>query len=324
MKPIKAPFPYFGGKSRVAAEVWQRFGDVKNYVEPFAGSCAVLLSRPGGAGPIETVNDADGLLANFWRAMVHDPEAVAHHADWPVNEADLHARHLWLVGLRESLTERLMGDPDWYDVKAAGWWVWGACAWIGSGWCSGKGPWTSVDGVFQKGDAGQGVNRQIPHLGGGRGVNRQIPHLGDAGQGVRGVIHHLLPVAERIKNVRVACGDWSRVLGNSTTWRHGLSGVFLDPPYPEGTIDYAAGCSETFLDVQKWALENGDNPMLRIAVCGYESDHEALTEAGWSVHAWKANGGFGSQGEGAGRKNAKREVVWFSPHRLDPNAGRLL
>jgi site-specific DNA-adenine methylase len=42
---LKAPFPYFGGKSRIAAEVWRRFGDVKTYVEPFCGSCAVLLAR---------------------------------------------------------------------------------------------------------------------------------------------------------------------------------------------------------------------------------------------------------------------------------------
>ena len=26
-------------------------------------------------------------------------------------------------------------DPDWYDPKAAGWWVWGISSWIGHGWC---------------------------------------------------------------------------------------------------------------------------------------------------------------------------------------------
>jgi site-specific DNA-adenine methylase len=40
---LKAPFPWFGGKSRVADIVWDRFGDVANYVEPFFGSGAVLL-----------------------------------------------------------------------------------------------------------------------------------------------------------------------------------------------------------------------------------------------------------------------------------------
>src|SRR5689334_19180994 len=49
---LKAPFPWFGGKSRVASLVWERFGEVRNYVEPFAGSLAVLLGRPQPfAGP---------------------------------------------------------------------------------------------------------------------------------------------------------------------------------------------------------------------------------------------------------------------------------
>ncbi len=43
------PFPWFGGKSAVADRVWTALGpDVMNYVEPFCGSCAVLLLRPGG------------------------------------------------------------------------------------------------------------------------------------------------------------------------------------------------------------------------------------------------------------------------------------
>ena len=41
------------------------------------------------------------------------------------------------------------------------------------------------------------------------------------------------------------------------------------------------------------------------------------------IHGWKAKGGYGSQGDGAGRANAARETVWFSPHCLDPKAGRL-
>lgn len=84
---LKAPFPWFGGKSRVAAQVWERFGDVPNYVEPFAGSLAVLLGRPTDPGT-ETVNDLDCYLANFWRSVADDPVAVASWAAWPVNEAD--------------------------------------------------------------------------------------------------------------------------------------------------------------------------------------------------------------------------------------------
>ena len=167
---LSAPFPWFGGKSRVADLVWQRFGNAPNYVEPFFGSGAVLLGRPGGPG-IETVNDKDGFVANFWRAIKADPEAVARYADWPVNENDLHARHAWLTPLQGELSSRLEGDPEYFDPKIAGWWVWGICAWIGAGFCSGKGPWVQRDG-------------QLVHLGNtGRGVNRKLVHLGNTGQG---------------------------------------------------------------------------------------------------------------------------------------------
>jgi DNA adenine methylase len=108
---MKSPFPYFGGKSKIASDVWARFGDVKNYVEPFFGSGAILLSRPDvdlDNLPLETVNDKDGLLANFWRALQADAERVAHYADWPVNENDFHARHIWLVNNRDDITKKLL------------------------------------------------------------------------------------------------------------------------------------------------------------------------------------------------------------------------
>ncbi|MDP3910584.1 MAG: DNA adenine methylase [Gemmatimonadales bacterium] len=299
---LKAPFPWFGGKRAVAAEVWRRFGDVKNSVEPFFGSGAVLLGRPQPFRGVETVNDADGLLCNFWRALQADPEGVARAADWPVNEADLHARHLWLLGQRERVTERLMGDPDYYDVKAAGWWAWGVCAWIGSGWCSGKGPWVAVDGVLT----------DSRHLGdAGQGINRQLPHLGDAGRGLECVRAHLLPLADRLRDVRVACGDWTRVVGGSVTWRHGLTAIFLDPPYTDGDIDYAAGGygGSVAQAAREWAVANGDNPMLRIALCGYGGEHDM--PEGWSAHRWKAAGGYGNQGKS--NANRHRETIWFSP-----------
>jgi len=128
---LRAPFPWFGGKSRAASIIWERFGDVANYVEPFAGSLAVLLARPSPPRT-ETINDLDCHVANFWRAVQADPDAVAKWCDWPVNEADLHARHLWLVQGLPAHRERMMTEPDYFDAKIAGWWVWGLCQWIGT------------------------------------------------------------------------------------------------------------------------------------------------------------------------------------------------
>jgi len=121
--------------------VWARLGDCRNFVAPFAFSAAILLRRPGGAGPIETINDLNAYVANFWRAVAHDPDAVAAHADWPVNETDLHTRHQWLVNSDAACAAmvRVRSDPDFYDAKIAGWWCWGACCWIGSGWCEDRG-----------------------------------------------------------------------------------------------------------------------------------------------------------------------------------------
>jgi hypothetical protein len=318
---MKAPFPYFGGKSKVADRIWAALGDPVNYVEPFAGSLAVLLARPGGAGKVETVNDYDGLLANAWRAMASNSEAVAFHADWPVNEADLHARHLWLVGQRDDLTARFMGDPNWYDARAAGWWVWGACAWIGSGWCSGAGPWVSVEGVLTD-------RRKIPQLGAGQGVKRKIPQLGGRGRGVnrqsgrpRGEYIRALftELSARLRGVRVACGDFERVLGPAVTTGFGLTGVFLDPPYEAGNHDpYHTGSAGVSSRARDWALCHGNDPLFRIVLAGYDGEHDGagLELLGWRKEAWKATGGYGSQGQGAGRANSAREVLWYSPHCL--------
>lgn len=308
MSRLAAPFPWFGGKRPVAAQVWAALGDVANYVEPFAGSAAVLLQRPG-LPKTETINDADAFVANFWRALSINPDAVARHADWPVNEVDLEARHQWLLGRRESLRDTL-GDPEAYDAKIAGWWVWGTCCWIGSGFCSGNGPWVHEDGRWVNRNAGQGINRQSVHLGdAGQGINRKSVHLGDAG---RDYLHQL---ADRLRNVRVACGDFERVLGDSVTWRHGLTGVFLDPPYSADREEvYTHDGAEVAARARTWALASGKRRDMRIVLAGYAGEHDGLEAEGWRVASWKARGGFGSQGEGRGRENASQERLWFSPH----------
>ena len=315
---LKAPFPWFGGKSKVSDIVWERFGDVQNYVEPFFGSGAVLLGRPTDAG-IETVNDLDCMVANFWRALQHDPDAVADAADWPVNEADQHARHLWLCS-QEEFRERMKVDPEFYDAKIAGWWVWGQCIWIGSGWCSVKLP--------RLADAGCGVHRQLPHLGNaGHGVHRKLPRLADAGTvgglcleeidrtlGAREFLfQYMNELADRLRRVRVCCGDWSRVTTPSVTFRHGITGVFLDPPYETGDLQYAAGGigEGVSAKVAKWAVMNGENPDMRIALCGYEGEHQIPDS--WQCVKWKANGGYASTG-GAAEENSAKERIWFSPH----------
>lgn len=218
---LKAPFPYFGGKRRVAQIVWDCFGDVANYIEPFCGSAAMLLCRPT-PGRIETINDVDCYVANFWRATQHDPESVAYHADGPVNEADLHARHRWLVLSRESeeFRQQIRRDPEYFDARIAGWWCWGLCCWIGGGWCTHHGETSDGDrkecmpearqggrvvngkprSKFVEGGTADGDREErSPHLTGQVVVNKtpkdgQLPDLsgsrGAAGRGVAASAGH--------------------------------------------------------------------------------------------------------------------------------------
>ena len=238
---LPSPYPYFGGKSPVAAQIWAALGDVPNYVEPFFGSGAVLLARPHATG-IETVNDLDAHIINFWRAVRADPDGLAEACDVPVHEIEQHAYHLWLVEpeRRAAFTEQLMVDPDFYDLRRAARWVYGMGTWIGSGWCSGQGPWmVEGDALVQRPSSGNGVSRELPHLGdAGKGIHRQRPHLGDAGRGIFRGAHrqhlraYFAALQDRVRPVRATCGDWTRVLTPSVTTVHGLTGVLLDPPYP--------------------------------------------------------------------------------------------
>ena len=155
------------------------------------------------------------------------------------------------------------------------------------------------------------------HLGdAGRGVNRTRVHLGDAGRG--GIVEWMQAIASRLRHVRVCCGDWSRICGPTPTVKLGLTGVLLDPPYADtaGRNEdiYAVDSLSVAHDVRAWAIAHGEDPLLRIVLCGYEGEHEMPSS--WDCVAWKAHGGYGTQGDGDGRENSTRERVLFSPHCL--------
>jgi DNA adenine methylase len=326
---LKAPFPWFGGKSKVAPLVWKAIGDVQHYVEPFAGSLAVLLGRPAKQnGTIETVNDLDYYIVNFWRALQHAPEEVAYHANNPVNECDLTARHIWLVNQGKERIARLQGDPEYYDAKVAGWWVWGICCWIGGSWCAGTGPWSAVDGKLvnlrEIDSDDPGVSKRCVHLGdAGCGVNRQLVHLGNAGCGVNTglaeIIEYLSTLAARLRYVRVCCGDWQRVVTDGALSHGDPVGIFLDPPYD---IDMRGDCYNTDAEngnvstaVREWCIENANNPRYRIVLAGYDGEHEI--PKGWRVLKWSAGASYQRHNGGsANEENRHKERLWLSPNCL--------
>lgn len=325
---MKAPFPYFGGKSAVADVVWQALGNVGHYIEPFFGSGAVLLNRPhydGETRMIESVNDLDGFVANVWRALQNNPDEVAKWCDWPVNHADLSARKRRLIANEARLLENLIADDGWYDAKLAGYWIWAASCWIGSGL-------TRIGKRPHVGNSGMGVHSigQIPHVGhGGKGVHNigKIPHVGHGGMGVQepykeSVYVWFRELSERLRNVRVVCGDWSRVCGGDWQTNNGMCGMFFDPPY-----GHDAGRTNTLYhreddcaaQVAKWCYERGSRKDYRIVLAGYDTEHAWLEQEGWRVFEWSAVGGYSvsdddEESDSPNRGNRHRERLWLSPH----------
>jgi len=338
MTTLKAPFPYFGGKRAIADVAWAAFGDVSNYVEPFAGSAAVLLNRPTPFKGSETLNDFSCSLVNAWRAIAQRPDELTELLVGPVCEVNTEAQH-WTIIQNEPRIRDCLGDPDFCDVKFAAYWIRGANEWIGSGWSCADGPWSwSRDGGWVKrsrrqlphiGNAGMGINRKLPHLGdAGTGINRQLPHLGDAGTGINRQLPHLgdagkgeyeqrcefvngwlASLRDRLVGVRIACGSWERVLTPSVCQKHGLTAVFLDPPYDTTEYVYGDATGNISSSVREWCVKSGGMGDFKIVLAGRGIEHDALLGYGWAKHTWTANRGYSSNGN-TGRAE---ETLWFSP-----------
>lgn len=344
-RELKAPFPYFGGKSKIAQQVWGRLGNPDVYVEPFAGSMAVLLARPTNHAwwqRKETVNDASGHIVNFYRAVTASPKDVALFANWPVSELDLTARHLVLTERQQALAQRLSEDPAYFDAEMAGWWVWGISSWVGGEWCSGLGPWrrgADAPGVYRKmpmaaaAHSGKGVHRALSGTP-EKWLFESVPDLDH--QVLTRMVEEFEAIAQRLRRVRILCGDWKRVTKSVVgPTRSGVTGVFLDPPYAlserranlygpadrskaKGSAKETPQARDIHEESREWALLIGSNPQFRVAYCSYKLEEEtALFEsAGWRSLDWTAAGGYGLQAANRARSNREREVIWFSPHCL--------
>ena len=286
---LKAPFPYYGGKGRYAKEVWERLGPLDVYSEPFSGSLAMLLANPHATPQRETACDTNGFICNFYRAIRDDPEKVAYHADYPSIHQDLYARHTWLRRWGAEQGQKLREDPDWYDAKAAGWWVWGASLWIGGEWCLVDHDRRPVGGF-----PGQGISQQVPRLrrdyrphgddrGGGIGVSRQRCSI--VGSSPDRLIPWFQQIADRLASVIILNRDWTAAVTPASMCntpsmqrkqRQPMRGVFIDPPYRvrnrkktyyesdrNGTSDDIAEAS------YEWAIEHGERYRIAYA-CGVD------------------------------------------------------
>ena len=335
--------PWFGGKHRWGNEVWKKFGDPEIYVEPFCGSYAVGLFRPTPCAR-EILCDTDGFICNLFRAIRRDPDGVAYHADYPTIHQDLLARRYWLHRWGKVNRQRVTEDINYFDIKAAGYWVWCVSQWIGM----------LTDMLDPKGGApddketvlrdqipnaiaspvgGRGVQRQkrfgqlrdqIPYTNSpsGRGTQRQRAsfHNGSTGASAFPDGSHLrswfAAIAARLANAIVLNRSWESAVTDTMLCRTKSSqnatvAVFLDPPYVVGDdqkVAYSAdGKIEDVNEVarQSYQWAVAHGDEYRIAYCSAADDFP-LPE-GWTVMD-KSMGGV--------RKKYRarvRDQVMFSP-----------
>jgi hypothetical protein len=130
-------------------------------------------------------------------------------------------------------------------------------------------------------------------------------------------------LSERLRYVRVVCGDWQRVCGGDWQNSMGTAGLFFDPPYSDVADRreeiYAIDSQQVAHDVRKWCRGRADRKDYRIVLAGYYEEHESLLSEGWTVHRWSAGGGYGNiarrdDSNGRGKRNRHREALFFSPH----------
>lgn len=132
--PLKPPVSYFGSKLALAERIAAVLPPHAHYVEPFAGSFAVLFAkRPS---PMETVNDLDSALMNFWRVLRERPAELEracaltphsraeHEAAFDLDGNELErARKVWVLltqGRGGHLPPKRSGWRHYQDPRGSG------------------------------------------------------------------------------------------------------------------------------------------------------------------------------------------------------------
>lgn len=337
MTKLFAPFPWYGGKRRWADAVNARLGDVDVYVEPFAGSLAILLQRAPARR--EIVCDLDGMICNAWRAIRDDPDTVVVYADAPTYHHELTARRNWLARrIADGLSQALETDVDFFDARAAGYWVWCVSSWIGGisdmlATRDDRVVWDKRPLVLNSGGQGVQLQReQIPHVGaslGGQGFQvqrEQIPHVDDklAGVGVQlqratrpDRLDWFSALSERLERVIVLNRNWRSALTDTMLVQTPSSpdvsvGIVLDPPYLTSermeSLYAAEDGDNPALDSWTWAVEHGDR--YRIAYACHVGDFDPPD--GWRVATMSMVAG------NRNREEKKADCFLFSPACLRP------
>lgn len=216
---VLSAFPWFGGKTNMAAWIAGKLPDHLTYVEPFGGSAAVLLNK--SRSHTEVYNDKDGDVVHFFRMARERPDELA---EWvrTVPYAERHY-HDWWAAFYGS------GERPRDDIKRAGQWLFLR--------------YTNFSG-------------HVAEKRGFRRDSKNDPKGGRESQNWTNVPERIRQVADRLRGVTILDDDFRDVLARYDTPQ---SVFYLDPPYVDNedvynkTADHSDVAS-ALTDIKGYAL----------------------------------------------------------------------
>jgi len=256
-----------------------------SYVEVFGGAAAVLWAKP--PSPIETYNDIDKDLVNFFRVL-RDPEKFARMRDWldwtPYSRAEYYQ---FLEDLDRSRdhegADRNGEDREDDDVlRAAKWWYVTRSAFSGVY----RGGWSYSVAI-------SAAKRPIAYRNG---------------------LEKLDWFHRRMRYVQVECLDFRDIFAKYDTVN---TLFYCDPPYIHGSR------SDGSRKAYKYEMTDSNHVDLINALLGLKGkvvlsayDHpmyRPLEEAGWIKKSFLVTC-TASPDKGDGSRSSREEVLWISPN----------
>jgi site-specific DNA-adenine methylase len=277
-KALQPVLKWHGGKAGLAQDIIALMPPHGTFVEPFAGSAAVLLAKPPAA--TECLNDRNADLMNFY-TVIQDPRTL----------------ECFLVAARAlGLDPAPPPEPGAPDAVRT---VWEAAV---AGLTSEQDPVQRAVWFFAKARlsmSGRGNNAAPPPKNGRlrRGMDERRSSWLTA-------LDHLPAVHARLQGVRLTCRPALEVIRR---WDGPETVFFLDPPYVAGTRASANVYEHEMGDAaHRELLDLLRTVKGRVVLSGYGNALYDSLLAGWSRHTFDV----ANHGACGPTKRRMTEVVW--------------
>lgn len=263
--PLNSPFSYFGSKSRISLKITQYFPPHYAWVEAFCGSAAITFAKK--PAKIEIINDIDNEIVNFFEQLRNNRENLLNSIYFtPYASDEFYLSQIDEPGLSQLEKARR------FVIKAM----------------------MTINGALGKENAGFSYSQSYSRNNVEARVNRwnNLPE-------------RLIPISERLKNVRVENRDARDLLKMFINKPATL--VYLDPPYlTKRSHEYNHDVN--YEEFHRELLEICNASKCMIVISGYHSkiyDRMLSKKNGW-VKSTLNTTTRGTNGE----DNKREEIIW--------------